>query len=109
MLFRFALRRATRLAELQGMITPDDAAIVYDALARPYRLAQGRVGGKRINIIKEVEDDLKAQAEAVVGHPINVGFDWQTILDWLIANLPTIIQLIISLITIFAEPAPGDA
>jgi hypothetical protein len=107
-IFRFALRRATRLAELQGKIESDDAALVYEILARPWRYQKGVVGGRRVNILKEVEDDIVVQAAAVVGHPINVGFDWQSILDWIVANLPTIIQLIISLITIFAEPAPEN-
>ncbi len=104
MLFRVALRRATRLAELDGKISGEDATQIYAAIQRPIR----RKGSQTIDLMTEVEDDVRMQMMATsdaIGS-VAASFGSATFLQWLIQNLPMILQLIMALAAIFAEPGP---
>ena len=89
-LFRMALRRATRNAEITGKITAEEAETVYGVLEKPIR----KIGKQKINILDELENDLTPELVGAV--------DWAKLLQWLKDNLATIIQMIISILAIFA-------
>lgn len=93
MLFRVALYRAGRKAIKSGEITEKDWRILQGAILKSRRRL---ADGSSVNLIEEVRKDVEGSLGLVVG-------DWRDFLDWLLEHLPQIIELILTLLALFAD------
>ena len=93
MLFRVALFRASRKALRQQEISEKDAKLVRQAILKSRRILPD---GTPIDLIEEVRKDVEGNLGLVVG-------DWRDWLDWLLEHLPQIVELIMTLLLLFAE------
>lgn len=84
MLFRIALRRATRIGLLDGKIQSSEAERIYDALRRSRR----RFKTGSVDVIDELETELLKDV------PEQGAIDWGKLLQWLVDNLPAILSLL---------------
>lgn len=82
-------RKAILTAALRAKITKKQQAALQDAYDN---------AAKHPFLWKAMEAVVKRRYYLSTGKVIGAGFDWSTILDWLIANLPMLISLLLSLI-----------
>lgn len=111
MLFRLALLRA---AAQRNDLSPDDRRALRQVILWPRR----RIDGEVVRLDDLVEEQaiatLQATTPEVLAAATSTSFDpltaaselvgqvnWQALLDWLVANLPKIIEIILSLIALF--------
>jgi len=110
MLFRFALLRAAN----QAGASPEDRRVLRQVILWPRR----RIDGEVVRLDDLVEEQAVAElqgadpallatalpagvlASAAAGELVGK-IDWAKLLDWLVANLPKIIEIIMSLIALF--------
>ena len=94
--FRLALKLAARRAAKTKQITQEEFDAIQESLRRPVR-SHPEFGS--VNILEEIQDSAE---------PEDKPRDFREWLDWLIENLPAILEIIVTIISIFAMDAPAE-
>lgn len=100
--FSAALRRAADQALATGDIDQAQHDCVLDVIRHPRR--RDRRTGRRINALREVNDHANAMlvGDGLSAAPVTAWGDG-TFLDWLMQNLPSIIEFIMKLVALFGS------
>lgn len=106
--FSAALRRAADQALDAGTIDAAQHATVVEVIRHPRRRDRT---GRRVNVLRETNDHTNAllMGDGLTDRPITAWGDG-SFLDWLMQNLPAIIEFIMKLVALFgAADEPGIA
>jgi hypothetical protein len=104
-LFSHALRHAARVGLEEGKITQSDHDTIESVVSNPVRKS---TGGQTADVVERTRQHAvymafndKNLSTEVRENVDEAGFNWEGIWQWILANLPEILQVIAALISIF--------
>jgi len=101
--FKAVLRQAARAGLLEGKISISDWLKIQGVLLNSKRTAED---GTKINLIDEIAqystDTMLKEGHVAVGATVD-SIDWTSVLEWLKNAMPTILQFITTLMSLFGK------